>query len=307
MSLENKIVIVTGASRGIGEATARHLAAEGASVVLAARSSNAIEQIAAQIAENGNKAVAKTCDVSQYEDVKSLIDFTIEEFGAIDVLVNNAGLIDPIARLTDSDPTKWAHIVDTNFKGVYYALHSSIPHMIEKGEGTIINISSGAAAGALEGWSHYCSTKAAVLSLTRCAHKEYADQGLRIVGLSPGTVATDMQRQRKCAKAEREVGVWNREMQNLQREESALLRRQNNNNYSSIRAREVRAERVRVASCDGLPAPRAPRTTTTEAERAARDLAIGVAAGILGGILSRGGGHSHGGGNCRNNPLGANC
>ena len=115
--------------------------------------------------------------------------------------------------------------------------------------------------------------------------------------------------QRKCLKAEREVAAWNREMRNLQREESALLRRQNKNNYNSIRAREVRAERNRAASCNGLPAPRA--ATTTEAERRAnalaRDLAIGAAIGILGGIMNRGGGHSHGGGNCRNNPLGANC
>ncbi len=84
-------------------------------------------------------------------------------------------------------------IVDVNFKGVYHGLRYAIPEMVNAGGGTIINISSGAATSALEGWSHYCATKAAVLSLTRVAHREYVDQGVRVVGLSPGTVATDMQ------------------------------------------------------------------------------------------------------------------
>jgi len=197
--LTDKVVIITGASRGIGEAAARYLAAKGAKIVLAARNTNAIERIVGEITGDGGIAMAQPCDVSDYDQVKALMEAAVAAYGRIDVLVNNAGLIDPIARLCDSDPEKWGQIVDINFKGVYYCLHSAIPEMLKSGGGTIINISSGAANGALEGWSHYCSTKAAVLSLTRCVHKEYGDMGIRMVGLSPGTVATDMQVQIKSS------------------------------------------------------------------------------------------------------------
>ncbi|MGL4319624.1 MAG: SDR family oxidoreductase [Paracoccaceae bacterium] len=193
--LAGKTAIITGASRGIGAATARHLAASGAHVFLAARSRADIERIATEITATGGLATAITCDVAHHDDVSALIAAALAGTGRIDVLVNNAGLIDPIARLADSDPAAWSGIVDVNLKGVYYGLRLAIPHMLSQGGGTIINISSGAATGALEGWSHYCATKAAVLSLTRCADKEYRDQGIRVIGLSPGTVATDMQTQ----------------------------------------------------------------------------------------------------------------
>lgn len=191
--VDNKTVVITGASRGIGEATAKHFAKVGAHVVLAARSEARITEIAQEINEGGEAATAFRCDVSQPAEVKRLINKVVETTGAIDVLINNAGIIDPIARLADSDPEAWGQVVDVNVKGVYYGLRYAIPQMVRAGGGTIINISSGAATSALEGWSHYCATKSAVLSLTRVAHKEYGDKGLRIVGLSPGTVATDMQ------------------------------------------------------------------------------------------------------------------
>ena len=117
----------------------------------------------------------------------------VAEFGRLDILVNNAGVIDPIARIADSDPRQWDQVVDINVKGVYHGLRAAIPVMEAQGSGVIVNLSSGAANGALEGWSHYCATKAAVLSLTRCADKECRENGIRVVGLSPGTVATDMQ------------------------------------------------------------------------------------------------------------------
>lgn len=192
-NIKGKTVAITGASRGIGEATARYLAAQGARVVLAARSTAAISAIAAQIRDTGGQASAFACDVSDAAQVHALIDHARQTFGGIDVLVNNAGTIEPIARLADSDPADWGKIVDINFKGVYHGLRAALPPMVAQGHGTIINISSGAATSALEGWSHYCATKAAVLSLTRCADKEYREAGITVVGLSPGTVATEMQ------------------------------------------------------------------------------------------------------------------
>ena len=197
--LTGKAAIVTGASRGIGAATAEELAHSGVSVLLAARTGAEIEANAARINEAGGRAEAMVCDVGRYDDVAAVVARCRDRFGRLDILVNNAGLIDPIARLADSDPTAWGHVVDVNLKGVYHGLRAAIPVMVAQGGGVIVNISSGAATSALEGWSHYCATKAAVLSLTRVVHKEYADRGVRVVGLSPGTVATDMQRSIKSS------------------------------------------------------------------------------------------------------------
>ena len=193
IDFSGKTALVTGASRGIGEASARCLAKYGAAVVLAARSTADIERIAGEIVAAGGKAAAIACDVSDYADVTSAVDLAISEFGGIDVLVNNAGVIEPVSRIEESDPDEWRKVIDINVNGVYHGMRAVSPHMLKKGSGTIINISSGAATGALEGWSHYCSSKAAVLSLTKCGHKEFGDKGVRVVGLSPGTVATEMQ------------------------------------------------------------------------------------------------------------------
>ncbi len=191
--LVGKAAVITGASRGIGAATAKHLAEHGVSVVLAARTFRDIETVSTDIKRAGGVAETIACDVSRYGDVHAAIEKCRSAFGRLDILVNNAGIIDPIARITDSDPDAWNRVVDVNLRGVYHGLRAALPIMQAQGSGTIVNISSGAATGALEGWSHYCATKAAVLSLTKCAHKEYAEHGVRVVGLSPGTVATDMQ------------------------------------------------------------------------------------------------------------------
>lgn len=191
--LNAQCAIVTGASRGIGAATALEMAANGMSVVLAARSINDCESVAEQINGEGGKAIAVACDVTDYKQVQSVVTTTLKHFGRLDVLVNNAGTIDPIARLAESDPQSWSRVVDINLKGVYFGIRAVLPHMVEQQSGVIINVSSGAATNALEAWSHYCATKAGVLSLTTCVHKEYASSGISCIGMSPGTVATDMQ------------------------------------------------------------------------------------------------------------------
>lgn len=191
--LTSKTALITGASQGIGAATAKRLAAAGASVAIAARNLDALTGIVAEIEAEGGTAMAIACDVAIWTDVASAVQRIIESWGRLDILVNNAGLIEPIARLGDSDPQLWARVADVNYKGVYHGLRAAIPEMTSRGGGVIVNISSGAATSPLEGWSHYCSSKAAVLMLTRCANKEYAAEGVRVVGLSPGTVATGMQ------------------------------------------------------------------------------------------------------------------
>ncbi len=197
--LNGKAAIVTGASRGIGAEAAKELAKHGASVVLAARTVDQAEAVARDIATAGGSAVAVACDVSRYADLEAAVERCKAEFGTVDILVNNAGVIDPISRISDSDPAQWGQVVDINLKGVYHGIRAVLPAMEAQGGGVIINISSGAATGALEGWSHYCATKAAVLSLTKCTDKEMRDKGVRVIGLSPGTVATDMQRSIKAS------------------------------------------------------------------------------------------------------------
>ncbi|MFP6749301.1 MAG: SDR family oxidoreductase [Alphaproteobacteria bacterium] len=191
--LEGKAALVTGASRGIGAATALEFGKRGVGVVLAARSLAGIEAVAAEIREAGGGAEAVACDVSRYDDVLAAVARCQEAFGRLDILINNAGVIEPIGRLADSDPEQWGRATDINFKGVYHGLRAAIPVMVGQGGGVIVNLSSGAAVRAMEGWSQYCAAKAAVLSLTRSADLEYRDQGIRVVGLSPGTVATEMQ------------------------------------------------------------------------------------------------------------------
>ena len=188
--MQGKVVAITGASRGIGAAAARVFAAAGAKVALLARSEREIDALAAEI---GPTALALRCDVADWASVQQAIATVVQRFGRLDVLVNNAGTIDPIARLADVDPAAWGRAVDVNLKGVFHGLRAAIPVMRAQGSGTIITVSSGAARAALEGWSSYCAGKAGALMLTQAAHLEEGPHGIRVLGLSPGTVATEMQ------------------------------------------------------------------------------------------------------------------
>lgn len=196
MELVGKTVLITGASRGIGAASAHAFAQAGANVVLVARSSGDIAKIAAEI---GEKALAVTCDVSSYDDVEATFEAAQAKFGQVDILINNAGMVEPIGHLQDTDPAAWSTTIDVNVKGVMHGIHAALPAMIANGGGTIINISSGAAHGPVEGWTAYCASKAAVFMLTRAVDKENRDKGIRVLGLSPGTVATQMQREIKAS------------------------------------------------------------------------------------------------------------
>ena len=118
---------------------------------------------------------------------------TVARFGRLDVLIGNAGVIEPIAELAKADPGEWSRAIDINLKGVFHGMRAALPVMRRQGSGTIITVSSGAAVNPIEGWSAYCASKAGALMLTRMAHHEEGRRGLRILGLSPGTVATEMQ------------------------------------------------------------------------------------------------------------------
>ncbi len=190
IDLTGKTVLITGASRGIGAASARIFAEAGANVALAARSIDATTALAEEI---GDRALALACDVSNYADVNAAIAACIDRFGALDILIGNAGMIEPIGPLAEADPDEWARAIQVNLTGVFNGMRAAIPVMQARG-GTIITVSSGAAHNPLEGWSAYCASKAGAAMLTACADREERSAGLRIMGLSPGTVATDMQR-----------------------------------------------------------------------------------------------------------------
>ncbi|TCL00685.1 NADP-dependent 3-hydroxy acid dehydrogenase YdfG [Shimia isoporae] len=194
--VSGKTVMITGASRGIGESAARAFAAAGANVVLTARSGSAIDAIAEEI---GDTALAVACDVADYAQVEAAVAAAVDKFGGVDVLINNAGVVEPISHLDQSDPSDWGQVIDINLKGVYHGMRAVMPMMEQAGGGSILTISSGAAHGPVEAWSHYCASKAAVNMLTRCVHKEAGEKGIRAIGLSPGTVATQMQREIKAS------------------------------------------------------------------------------------------------------------
>lgn len=186
----NKTVLITGASAGIGAAAAKEFVAAGTRVMLAARSR---EKLDALVIALGPNARAIACDVGQWDQVLAATQAAYDWEKRLDVVVNNAGVIAPIARLSDADPALWASAIDTNLRGVFHGMRAALPLMRGQGHGTIIIVSSGAAVNPLEGWGAYCASKAGALMLTRVAHLEEGQHGLRILGLSPGTVATDMQ------------------------------------------------------------------------------------------------------------------
>ena len=194
MSLNGKIVIVTGASRGIGAATAEEFARQGATVILVAQDEKKLSQLGKKI---GSKARIHVLNIAEYRQVKKMFTTTLKEFGKVDIVINNAGTINPIKSLVDLSIEDWNHVIDVNLKGVFYGIKLALPSMLQNGRGTFLTLSSGAAHNPLEAWSHYCTSKAAVNMLVRCVDLEYRQLGIRSIGLSPGTVATNMQREIK--------------------------------------------------------------------------------------------------------------
>jgi NAD(P)-dependent dehydrogenase (short-subunit alcohol dehydrogenase family) len=189
-ALDGQTVLITGASRGIGAAAARSFAAAGAQVALVARSGDEIGALADEI---GPAARAYACDVSDFAALAAAVQQAESDLGPVGVLINNAGVISPIGRIAEIDPAAWARVIDINLTGVFNGMRAVLPGMVARGGGTILTVSSGAAHNPLEGWSHYCASKAGAAMLTRALDLEYRAAGIRAMGLSPGTVATEMQ------------------------------------------------------------------------------------------------------------------
>jgi len=189
-SLAGQTALVTGAGKGLGTAIAHALARNGAHVIVTARSAGSANEVVDAIRAEGGNATGAQLDVAHSQEV---VDQFLSDHGRIDVLVNNAGTIQPIARLAATDPDRWADAVQVNLIGAYRLIRAVLPGQIAAGGGRIINISTGAAHRALEGWSAYCSSKAGLAMLTETIHCDHAGDHIKSFGLAPGLVDTDMQ------------------------------------------------------------------------------------------------------------------
>jgi NAD(P)-dependent dehydrogenase (short-subunit alcohol dehydrogenase family) len=184
-------VFITGASRGIGAATAREFAKRGHPVALMARNKEAVERVAGEIRVGGGKAIALARDVGDAEGVKRAIGATVTEFGALGIVINNAGTLEPLARIADADMRQWARAMDVNLNGPIYVMHYAAPHLPRGG--VVINITSGAGERALAGRSAYCASKAGLMIASRVFAVEEAEtRGIRVIAFSPGYVDTEM-------------------------------------------------------------------------------------------------------------------
>ncbi|MGR3937752.1 SDR family oxidoreductase [Streptomyces sp. BRA346] len=191
LSLHDKIVAITGASGGIGEATARLLAERGATVVLAARRSERIDAIAEDIREAGGRAATCVVDVTEAEDLHRLVSSTVGQYGRMDVLVNNAGIA-PISPLADLDTASWAAMIDVNLRGMLNGVAAALPVFREQGSGHLVSIVSVAGLSVSPSMAVYAATKNAVRTVHEGLRTESTDGVVRTTAISPGYVRTDL-------------------------------------------------------------------------------------------------------------------
>jgi NADP-dependent 3-hydroxy acid dehydrogenase YdfG len=185
----NKVIAITGASSGIGRATALTLAARGAMVVLGARRNDRVEQLADEIRERGGRAVALATDVRRRDDLIRLVDAAVTEFGQLDVLVNNAG-IGPISPLDDLRVDEWDDMIDVNLRGVLHGIAAALPVFRRQGYGHLVTVASTAAYRTVPGQAVYSATKTAVRTVCEGLRQEVGDT-VRVTVVSPGFVHTD--------------------------------------------------------------------------------------------------------------------
>lgn len=190
-NIRGKVVVITGASSGLGEATARLLSARGATVALGARRIDRLTKLADELTANGGKALAVTVDVTDRDQVKQFVDTAVQKFGRIDVIINNAGLM-PQSLLEHLKIDEWDQMIDVNIKGVLYGIAAVLPHMIRQKAGHIINVSSVAGHRVGPGSSVYAATKFAVRALSEGLRQEVKPYNLRTTVISPGAVATEL-------------------------------------------------------------------------------------------------------------------
>lgn len=193
-SLDGKVALVTGASRGIGEAIAIAYAKQGANVAIAARSMDDLERVAKEIEATGRKALALSCDVTDPAQCDDVVGRTISELGGLDILVNNAGGTKFMAPLVDTRRDGWDKAIRLNLDSVFHLSQTAGRHMLEQKSGSVINLSSVAGVGAAPGLSYYAAAKHGVIGITKTCAVEWATSGVRCNAIAPGWVKTDLNR-----------------------------------------------------------------------------------------------------------------
>jgi len=189
---DGQTAVVTGSSSGIGAAIARRFAEAGADVVTNSRSAERAEEVAAEIREAGGSAVGVGADVTDHDAVAALADAAIEEFGSLDVMINNAGMT-IVEDAVDYTPEQWRQVIDVDLTGTFFGAQAAGQRMIEQGTGgAVVNVSSLLGTKGLAGRSPYCAAKSGVDNLTRTLAVEWADHDVRVNGLAPGYVRTEI-------------------------------------------------------------------------------------------------------------------
>jgi len=188
--IAGKVVVITGASSGIGEETARVLAREGAKVALGARRQDRLETLAQDIRKGGGEAVVQVTDVTRRADVDRLVHRATDEFGPVDVMINNAGIM-PVAPMAMVRVDEWDQMIDVNVKGLLYGIAAVLPDMVERKQGHIINVASVAGHKVLPNFTVYCATKHAVRAISEGLRAEHPD--IRVTIISPGLIATELE------------------------------------------------------------------------------------------------------------------
>ncbi|MBB4637859.1 SDR family oxidoreductase [Longimicrobium terrae] len=190
-SIEGKVVVITGASSGMGEAAARHLSAHGAAVVLGARRIGRLRALVEEITAAGGKALAVETDVTDRGQVQHLVNAAVETYGRIDVLINNAGVM-PLSPMDRLKVDEWDQMIDVNLKGVLYGIAAALPPMMEQKSGHIINLSSVAGHKLFGGSAVYSATKFGVRALSEGLRQEVKAYNIRTTIISPGAVKTEL-------------------------------------------------------------------------------------------------------------------
>lgn len=206
MELHGKVAFITGASRGIGRSTALALAREGARVALIARDVAALKEVAAEIRQSGSACRAIPTDLRREEDIGAAIQMAVDSFGGLDIVVNNAGLgyFSPIAELSTA---LWDEMFAVNVRGLFLTTRQALPHLRQRGESVIVNVASLAGKNAFIGGGGYAASKHAVLGFSRCLMLEERTNGVRVLAICPGSVATDFSSGRHRGDKEREQRI----------------------------------------------------------------------------------------------------
>jgi NADP-dependent 3-hydroxy acid dehydrogenase YdfG len=190
-SLRDKVALVTGASAGIGEETARALAREGARLVLGARRTDRLDRLAAELLADGAETLSVALDVREVEDCEAFVSAALNRFGRIDILINNAGLARGRRFVAEGDEREWDEMIDTNVKGLLHMTRLALPEMTRQNSGHVVNLGSVAGLGVYEGGSVYCASKWSVKAITQALRLELSGTDVRLTEICPGLVETE--------------------------------------------------------------------------------------------------------------------